>query len=149
MAHYGNSLKVAGSRDAQKYFSKAKKVIDGAASDLDSYTTKMTHHVAAFKIELPIVLELFSAAYIFSREQLSVSKKDKKELLEGTAQFVGTMESAVTEITALQESVIQIPPLTTKLRKSQRRAAAMLGELIAEIRIATEKGKAIIDRLNG
>ena len=147
MEKYGNKPKVGGSREAQKYLSKAKDVIDGVANALDSYTTKMTPNISALKTDLSVMLTRFRDAYKFAKEQLETPEEQKQQDIAALTKFVETMDSVVDQITGFQETLRNIPALTTKFKKAQRHAAAVLGELIAEIKISIDQGNDIITQI--
>ena len=128
MEKHGNKHSVGGSREAQKYLSKAKDVINGAAKDLDSYTTKMTPNISAIKNYFTVMLARFRDAYIFTKEQLEVPEEQKHKDIDALRVFIESMVSIVRQITDFQKNVRNLPALTTKLRKSQKRAASVLGE---------------------
>ena len=50
-------------------------------------------------------------------------------------------------IVTLQETIGQVPPLTSKFKKARRQAAMVLGELIAELLVSENEGVELADRL--
>lgn len=145
MEKYGNKPNVGGSREAQTYLSKAKDVVNGAAKGLDTYTTKMTPSISAIKTYSAVMLTRFRDAYIFANEQFETPEVQKQKDVDALRQFIETMVSVVGQITDFQETVRSLPALTTKFKKSQKRTAAMLGELIAVIQIAIDQGNEILN----
>lgn len=145
MEKHGNKSNVGGSREAQKYLSKAKDVVNGAAKGLDTYTTKMTPSISAIKTYSAVMLTRFRDAYIFANEQFETPEVQKQKDVDALRQFIETMVSVVGQITDFQETVRSLPALTTKFKKSQKRTAAMLGELIAVIQIAIDQGNEILN----
>lgn len=145
---YGNKTKVGGSRESQKYLSEAKDVVNSAARDLDSYTKKMIPHVSALKTDIGMMLNRFHDAYSFTDKQFEMTEEQKSKDVEGLREFIATMESVVGQITVFQVTITNLPALTIQFNKARKHAAAILGALIAEIKIAIDQGNDILRKID-
>jgi hypothetical protein len=146
MQKYGNKPQIGGSRDAQKFLSEAKEVVDSAAKDLDSFTTRMTPNVVTLRANLGSMLGRFRDAYFFAREELATPEEQKREAIEALGKFVETMAGVVSNITGFQESITKLPALITKFKRARKRATSILGELVAEIKLAIDQGHEILNQ---
>ena len=75
------------------------------------------------------------------------SIKEKKEDIEALKKFVETMAGVVNKITDFQETVRNIPALTTKFKKAQKHATSVLGELVADLKISIDQGNDILSQI--
>jgi hypothetical protein len=148
MEKYGNKVIVGGSRESQKYLSEAKAVVNSAASDLDSYTKRVSPNIAALKTDLGVILSRFRDVYIFTDGEFKRTEEQKKEDAEAFREFTETMKTVVGQITAFQVSITNLPALTGQLNKARKHTAAILGALIAEIKIAIDQADDILGNIN-
>jgi len=147
MGKYGDKPKIGGSRDAQKYLTKAKEVVDNAGSDLETYTGKMRPQISALKTDLQVMLNRFRDVYIFANEKFETSEEQKQKDAGALHEFIETMVTLVGEIMIFQESITNLPALTTKFNKARKHATTVIGELIAEIKIAIDQGNNILKQI--
>lgn len=147
MEKYGDKPKIGGSRDAQKYLTKAKEVVDNAGSDLETYTGKMRPQISALKTDLQVMLNRFRDVYIFANEKFETSEEQKQKDAGALHEFIETMVTLVGKIMIFQESITNLPALTTKFNKARKHATTVLGELIAEIKITIDQGNNILKQI--
>jgi len=147
MRKYGDKPKIGGSRDAQKYLTRAKEVVDNAGSDLETYTGKMRPQISALKTDLQVMLNRFRDVYIFANEKFETPEEQKQKDAGALHEFIKTMVTLVDEIMIFQESITNLPALTTKFNKARKHATTVIGELIAEIKIAIDQGNNILKQI--
>ncbi|MDD5013759.1 MAG: hypothetical protein PHW73_01480, partial [Atribacterota bacterium] len=147
MRKYGDKPKIGGSRDAQKYLTRAKEVVDNARSDLETYTGKMRPQISALKTDLQVMLNRFRNVYIFANEKFETPEEQKQKDAGALHEFIKTMVTLVDEIMIFQESITNLPALTTKFNKARKHATTVLRELIAEIKIAIDQANNILKQI--
>jgi len=147
MDKYGNKQNIGGSRVAQGYLSSAKELVDSSAQDLEVYTTNMKPLVSIIKIDLSSISNHFRNVY-FAEERLGKSNEQKIKDVAALNYFYENMKNVVEQMTSFQRTISILPALTTKFNKAKRHATSMLGELIAEMKIAIDQGSSILSQIN-
>jgi prefoldin subunit 5 len=142
VAHMG------GSREMQKYISEAKSIIDDSANDLNNYAKEMNPELIHFKNDINTILKTFETTYEFATQELDIPESKKREDIDGLKTLLNTMEGVQGQITVFQQSVERLPALTGKFKKARRNTTGVLGELVAAIRLATMRGRELINKID-
>ncbi len=145
---YRNKPKTGGRiNNKLKYIAEVKKIVNNSASDLESYTAKMRPQISTLKIYLPVTLNRFCDVYIFANENFEMSDEQKRKDTESLLEVIVNMETVVGQIISFQESIANLPAFTAQFNKARKHAATLLGELIAEIKIAIDQGNDILKQI--
>jgi len=144
---YADKQNIGGSRVAQVYLSEAREIVDNSARDLEVYTTNMKPLISILKNDLGSISNHFRNVY-FAGERFGKSVDEKAKDVSALNYFYDNMKSVVEQMTSFQRSISNLPPLTTKFNKAKRQATSMLGDLIAEMKIAIDQGNCFLAQLN-
>ncbi|MDD5015281.1 MAG: hypothetical protein PHW73_09335, partial [Atribacterota bacterium] len=85
--------------------------------------------------------------YICANEKFETPDEKKQKDAGAVHEFIKTIVTLVYEIMIFQESITNLPALTTKFNKARKHATTVLGELIAEIKIAIDQGNNILKQI--
>jgi prefoldin subunit 5 len=138
---------IGGSREMQKYISEAKKLVDASADDLDNYAKEMNPALTDFKKYIGTVFTTFDTAYEIAASELHPPDEKKQEDIEGLKTFLNTIELVQGQVSAFQQTIEGLPALTSKFKKARRNTSKVLGELVAEMRLAFIRGNQILDKI--
>jgi hypothetical protein len=135
---------MGGSREMQKYISEAKRLVDDAANDLDNYAKEMQPALTNFKKYIGTVFTTLETAYEIATSELELNDSKKKEDIEGLKILLNTMEVVQGQVSSFQQTIESLPALTSKFKKARRNTSKVLGELVAEIRLAFIRGSTLV-----
>jgi hypothetical protein len=140
--------RIGGSRAHQDYLRKAREVVDGAASDLDEFVSTMSPAVDAYRSAAREMFENLRRA-IDEGAQLATEPPEAEQNRRSLEVLIRAMETGRDGTVAFHGSVRQIPALTGKFKRSRQHAAAILGNLIAELTLGIDEAKELLRGLNG
>lgn len=139
--------RIGGSRKMQEYITKAKKIIDDSANDLEIYARDMKPELISLKTNMGIILSTFENAYKFAVEELKMPATKQQDDIKGLKGMIDTMVTIQDQTSSFQSTLESLPALTGKFKKARKSATSVLGELVAELRIATDRGISILHEL--
>lgn len=115
----------------------AKRLIAKAADDMDQFARRMEAELPLFSQRLESGMNaLVRAAQMTS--EFSVGDKDLEQVeqnLESVRQFRSTIVSVEGQITAFQQTVAELPRMTTTLNRAKRAVVNILQRLIDEFQL--------------
>jgi hypothetical protein len=139
-AEFRKITNVGGSRDRPQLMERAREAIDGAAEDLDQFVAEMSPNVELYR---RANRSFFRAHAARVRLGGSVQPTECKSL----AQLMDTINTSRASVLKFQSTISAIPALTRKLRQAQKRAAAIVGEVVAEMSISLDEAQALFEQM--
>lgn len=137
--------KVIGSTKAhQQFLAQARATIDRAAGNLDDYATAMKPNVEQFKVQNRSLFDNMKRAF---HAGVELGPRDTAEDQAALARLILVVRESREHIMAFQTSISRVPALTGRFRRSRRRAAAILGELVAEMSFSIEQAHELLDEM--
>lgn len=131
---------VGGSRDRSHLLVRATETIDGAADDLDQFVAEMTPNVELYR---RANRSFFRAHAARIRLGSTVGPTECKSL----AQLMDTINKSRASVLKFQSTISAMPSMTRKLRQAQKRAAAIVGEVVAEMSISLDEAQALFEQM--
>ena len=137
---------VGGSKAQQEFVVNAQGVVNLAAQNLGDFVQAMTQSVEEYRTHSRAMFSHFHNVLQTSSELGNAPDEDIQQTLE---ELISGLESAQDGITGFQASLDSAPALTGKFRRAKRRAAAILGELIAEVSLTRGEARKTLETLRG
>ncbi|HXG54889.1 MAG TPA: hypothetical protein VNJ03_05870 [Vicinamibacterales bacterium] len=137
---------LGGSRRQQEFLAQARANVDRAAGNLDDFTAAMTPNVERFRVQNRAVFENMRLAFRTGSEFGTRDTSEDRAALAGLIPIVhASRESAM----GFQASISRVPALTGHFKRSRKRAAAILGEMIAEMSVSIQEARSLLDEMGG
>lgn len=138
---------IGGSRAQQEYVLKAKDAVDGAAADLNEYADAMTVELERFRSASRAMFENLRLVLV-SGEEFESDSTRSTENRHALAQLIEVMETGRQGVANFQTTIRKTPALTGRYKRARKRAASMLGELIAEVSIFIDEAKEVLAQMS-
>ena len=137
---------LGGSRAQQELVEKARETADHAAANLDEFVAAMTPSVEQYRLQGRALFTNLRNGLIASSQFGNDNDKDNKDAL---VKLIGVMQASREQLGQFQSSISRVPALTGKFRRSRKRAAAILGDLIAEMSFSIDEAKRLLNEMGG
>jgi len=137
---------IGGSRAQQTLLAKARATVDRTAANLDEFVTGMTPNIEEYKIHNRALFDNMRRAFHASTE---LAQPDNTENRRALAELIPAIHQSQEHIMALQSSLSRVPALTGRFKRSRKRAAAVLGELVAGMSFSIEEARALLEEMGG
>ena len=133
---------VGGSREQQEYVANARGIVDSAAQNLRDFVQAMTPSVEEYRTHSRAV---FSNLRNGLQANSELGNPTDENIQQGLEDLISHMTSAQDSTVSFQASIDSVPALTGKFKRAKRRAAAILGELIAEISLTADAAQKTLE----
>ena len=133
---------VGGSREQQEYVANARGIVDSAAQHLSDFVQAMTPSVEEYRTHSRAV---FSNLRNGLQANSELGNPTAENIQQGLEDLISHMTSAQDSTASFQASIDSVPALTGKFKRAKRRAAAILGELIAEISLTADEAQKTLE----
>lgn len=137
---------IGGSRAQQQFVGQARATVDRAAGNLDDFTTAMTPNVEQFKIHNRAFFDNMRSAFQAGAE---LGPRDGAEDREALAKLIPVVHQSREHVMAFQASISRVPALTGRFKRSRKRAAAILGEMVAEMSFSIQEATTLLEQIGG
>ena len=127
---------VGGSREQQEYVANARGIVDSAAQNLSDFVQAMIPSVEEYRTHSRA---MFSNLRNGLQANSELGNPTDENIQQGLEDLISRMTSAQDSTASFQASIDSVPALTGKFKRAKRRAAAILGELIAEISLTADE----------
>jgi hypothetical protein len=142
----GKHTGVGGSRAQQQFLIQATEVVDHAARDLDYYTMAMTPNVEQFRALIRAMFDNMRRAFRAGRE---LGPRDHASDRQALVDLIPVLRRSTEQLMSFQTSITRVPALTGRFKRSRRRAAAILGKMVAEMSFAIQEAAALLEEMGG
>lgn len=134
-----------GDMDRQIILSKIQGVIDNSACNLHDFVERMRIKLEEYRYQNKNMFYHAGQSYgEMSAELIDIDSQEDQNALKS---LVAVMHECRNSIVLLQKNIMSVPALTSKFKRERKRAAAVLGELIAEVSFSIDESKKLIARL--
>lgn len=137
---------IGGSRAQQQFVGQARATVDRAAGNLDDFTTAMTPNVEQFKIQNRAFFDNMRSAFQAGAE---FGPRDVAEDREALAKLIPVVYQSREHVMAFQASISRVPALTGRFKRSRKRTAAILGEMVAEMSFSIQEATTLLEQMGG
>ncbi len=137
---------IGGSRAQQQFVGQARATVDRAAGNLDDFTTAMTPNVEQFKVQNRAFFDNLRRAFQAGAE---LGPRDAAEDREALAKLIPVIHQSREHVMAFQASISRVPALTGRFKRSRKRAAAILSEMVAEMSFSIQEATALLEQIGG
>lgn len=137
---------VGGSRSQQQLVADTKTSIDRAATNLDDFVKAAVPNIEQYRTHSRALFESYRQAHLAAPTPGSRDTSGDRDALVG---LITAIESSREHVISFQSSVSGLPALTSRFKRSRRRTAAMLGELVAEMSFTVEEAKSLLSQVSG
>jgi hypothetical protein len=142
------AVPVGGSRVQQEYVRKARQAVDRAAADLDEFVSTMAPAVDAYRSAARQMFGNLRQA-LTQGSELKAEPERLEENRRALSNLISVMEASRASTVSFQTTVRQVPALTGRFRRSRQHAAAVLGNVIAELSFGIDEARALLQQLEG
>lgn len=125
--------------------SLARNIADQAAADVEGFAATMAADVQIFAEVSERLLHYVGRAQVIKKE-FAVSAEQLDEDDRELQQLINSIAASQVAIMDLQATIARLPALTGKVRKARRRAAVVLGEMVAALQLTQERGRELLTR---
>ena len=133
---------VGGSREQQEYVVKVRGIVDLAAQNLSDFVQAMIPSVEEYRTHSRA---MFSNLRNGLQANSELGNPTDENIQQGLEDLIFHMTSAQDSTASFQVSIDSVPALTGKFKRAKRRAAAILGELIAEISLTADDAQKTLE----
>jgi len=112
---------------------KAKKVIDSAAKDMESFALRMEAEIPLFSKSYYVGIDAYNHAILIYSNELNGDKKEIQRILENARNLRHSIEQATEGINHFRDVVRKLPKFTTEINKSKRHVVLVLDNLLKEL----------------
>lgn len=137
---------VGGSRAHQELLGKARGTVDHAAANLDEFVTAICTYVEQYRLHNRALFQNLRHAYAASSE---LGQRDTTDDRQALANMIPVVRESRDHTITFQSTINGVPALTGRFKRARRRAAAILGELIAEMSFSIEEAQRLLDEMDG
>ncbi len=127
---------VGGSRAQQEFVADARVIVDLAAQNLGAFVQAMAPSVEKYRTHSRAMFSHLRNVLQAHSELGSPTDEDIQQTLEN---LISDVTSAQDGTASFQASLESVPALTGKFKRAKRRAAAILGEFIAEMSLTADE----------
>ena len=135
---------LGGSREQQEFVANARETVNQAAQNLDGFVHDMAPNVNEYRKRNRAIFANLSNGLQAGAELGNPADEEGAVALEG---LISGLEAARNGTAGFQASIDGMPVLTGRFKRAKRRAAAMLGELIAEIALTTDEARGVLKEM--
>ncbi len=125
---------------------QVRSTVDHAASNLDEFVASMTPNVERYRTFNRAMFESLGQAFRAGKEAGAPESVENRQAL---ASLLETIQVSQEHAMNFQASVSRIPALTGKFKRSRKRAAAVLGELVAEMSFSLHEAHSLLEEMGG
>ena len=133
---------VGGSREQQEYVANARGIVDSAAQNLSDFVQAMIPSVEKYRTHSRA---MFSNLRNGLQAHSELGNPPDEDIQQGLEDLISNMTSAQDSTASFQASIDSVPALTGKFKRAKRKAAAILGELIAEISLTADEAQKTLE----
>ena len=127
---------VGGSRAQQDFVANARKIVDLAAQNLGDFVHAMSPSINEYRTHSRAMFSHLRNALLANSELGNPTDDDIQQALES---LISYLRSAQDNTASFQASIESVPALTGKFKRAKRRAAAILGEFLAEMSLTADE----------
>ncbi|HEV7735101.1 MAG TPA: hypothetical protein VGR62_23225 [Candidatus Binatia bacterium] len=138
--------KVGGSRAQQDLLRQARDAVDGAAGSLEEFVSRMSPNIDKYRVYSRALFENMQRAFVAGKE---FETRDDRDDRVGLVELISTIESSREQMLQLQNTIARVPALTGKFKRARKRAAAVLGELVAEMSLSLRAAQDLLSEMGG
>jgi hypothetical protein len=137
---------VGGNRAQQRFLAQARETVDRAAGNLEDFASAMSPRVEEFKVQNRAMFDNMRHAFHAGAE---LGPRDSTEDREALNKLIPSIHQSREHVMAFQASISRVPALTGRFKRSRKRAAAILGEVVAEMSFSIQEATALLDEMGG
>lgn len=134
------------SRVQQQLRAKVCATVDRAAANLDEYSSAMSPNVEEFRV---LIRALFGNMRGFFQAGAELGPRDTTDDRRALANLVQIIEASREHVMGFQTNISRVPALTGRFKRSRKRAAAVLGKMIAEMSFAIQEATSVLAEIGG
>lgn len=136
---------VGGSRAQQELVCNARRVVDLAAQNLGDFVQAMVPSVEEYRTHSRAMFTHLRNALHAQSELGNAPDEDSQQALET---LISSVKSAQDSTTRFQDTIDSVPALSGKFKRAKKRAATILGKLIAEMSLTMDEAQKTLDSLS-
>lgn len=136
---------VGGSRAQQEFISDARRIVDLAAQNLGDFVQAMAPSVEEYRTHSRAMFAHLRNGLHAHSELGNAPEEDSQQALET---IISGLKSAQASTAGFQDSIDSVPALTGKFKRAKKRAATILGKLIAEMSLTMDEAQKTLDSLS-
>lgn len=137
---------IGGSRSQQHLAAETKATIDRAAEDLNEFVKAVVPRIEQYRAHNRALFENYRQAFLVSSE---LGPRDNTDDRRALVKLVASIVESREHVMNFQSSVSRLPGLTGRFKRSRRRTAAVLGELVAEMSFTMTEADVLLQEMGG
>ena len=137
---------VGGSREQQEYVANVRGIVDSAAHNLNDFVQAMIPSVEEYRTHSRA---MFSNLRNGLQAHSELGNPTDENIPQALEDLICTLTSTQDSTASFQASIDSVPALTGKFKRAKRKAAAILGEFIAEISLTADEARKTLEMVRG
>ena len=137
---------VGGNRVQQQFLAKMRKTVDLSADNLNDFATAMAPNVEEFKIQNRAMFDNMRRVF---QARTELGPQDSAEDREALSKLIPVIHKSRKSVMDFQANISRVPALTGRFKRSRKRAAAIVGEIVAEMSFSIQEATAFLEEIGG
>lgn len=137
---------IGGSRSQQHLAAETKAAIDRAAENLDDFSKAVMPRIEQYRAHNRALFENYRQAFLASNE---LGPRDNTDDRRALVKLLAAIVESREHVMKFQSVVSTLPGLTGRFKRSRKRTAAMLGELVAEMSFTMTEADGLLHEIGG
>ncbi len=128
----------------------AKRIANRAANDLKVFVHRLSVEIPEFHKQHSLAMETFAKVAMISDADFKPESKDTQAALGQIREYRAAMASATEGLCVFRATTSDLPRMTTAFNRERRRAVAIMDDLLAQLRVASNQSEDVeqlLDRL--
>lgn len=130
----------------------AKRILNNAAKDLNIFVQRLTVEIPAFYEQNSLAMETYGKIAMISGDDFPVDLEGMRTVLTQIQGYRGAIDESSNQLRTFRESISGLPRMTMDFNRARKRAVAIMDDLLAQLRIASNQSEDVeqlFDRLLG
>ena len=117
----------------------SKRIANNTANDLEVYVRRLSVEIPEFHKEHSLAMDTFEKIAMISNTDLKEDPDDIKAALLQIQEYRNGVSTSSVELSEFQQSIADMPRMTTAFNRARRRAIAILEDLLVQLRTASNQ----------
>ncbi len=125
----------------------AKRVSKNAANDLEVFVNQLSAEIPVFKEQHLFAMETFGHIAMISDKDMNVDAEGIKKALTNTQEYRNEISTSSESLSEFRGIIAGLPRMTAAFNRARRRAAAVMEDLLVQLRAAESQSDDVVSLL--
>lgn len=126
---------------AKPNMNASKRVSNNAANDLEVFVQRMSVEIPEFYKQNSLAMETFCKVAMMSETDFEDDLENVQTTLNQIQEYRGAIETSSGSLLEFRTTIFDLPRMTTVFNRARRRAVAIMDDLLAQLRIASNQSE--------